>query len=176
MTIAALLVGITLEGRHSFDVTGAHLIVAVISAFATILTVLFHYEAMSLLSRILLQLKMPRRSRIVLVILGMLLATVVEVWFFGLLYLILDHYPGLSRLHGTLDEGMLDFVYFSVVTYSSLGFGDIVPTGPLRILAGTEGLLGLALITWTASFAFLEMQRDWGEFRRAAPRHRGDEE
>jgi hypothetical protein len=42
-----------------------------------------------------------------------------------------------------------------------VGFGDIVPVGPIRFMAGMEGLTGLVMITWSASYAFLEMHRDW---------------
>jgi hypothetical protein len=45
--------------------------------------------------------------------------------------------------------------------YTSLGIGDIVPVGNLRFLAGLETLTGLVLITWTASFMYIEMQRFW---------------
>lgn len=40
----------------------------------------------------------------------------------------------------------LDYLYFSAVMYTSLGIGDIVPTGHLRFLAGVEALNGLLLI------------------------------
>ncbi|NIQ12844.1 MAG: two pore domain potassium channel family protein, partial [Candidatus Dadabacteria bacterium] len=47
-------------------------------------------------------------------------------------------------------------------TYTSLGMGDIYPLGrPIRFLTGLESLTGLVLITWTASFLFIEMQRFW---------------
>jgi hypothetical protein len=39
--------------------------------------------------------------------------------------------------------------------------GDIQPHGDLRFLTGIESLTGLVLITWTASFLFVEMQRFW---------------
>ena len=42
-----------------------------------------------------------------------------------------------------------------------LGFGDVVPNGPLRLLAGAEALNGLLLIGWSASFLYLEMERWW---------------
>ena len=45
--------------------------------------------------------------------------------------------------------------------FTTVGFGDIVPTGPLRLLAGMEALTGFVLITWTASFLYLEMNRLW---------------
>ena len=51
--------------------------------------------------------------------------------------------------------------FFSFTTPTALGFGDIEPTGNLRYLTGIESLTGLVLITWTASFLFVEMQRYW---------------
>ena len=50
---------------------------------------------------------------------------------------------------------------FSLVTYTSLAYGDIAPLGPARLLAGIEALIGLGLIAWSASFTYLEMQRHW---------------
>ena len=95
----------------------------------------------------------------------MMVAHVIEVWIFALCYWFLESWPQLGGFAGTFDEGALDLVYFSATVFTTLGFGDIVPTGPMRILVGTEALVGLGLITWTASLAFLEMQRDWAEYR-----------
>ena len=53
------------------------------------------------------------------------------------------------------------FIYWIFTTYSTLGFGDIEPTGHIRFLTGLESLTGLVLITWSASFLFLEMQKYW---------------
>jgi hypothetical protein len=150
-------------GRREFDVTGPQLLVGAVSVAVTVLAVLFHYEMMVLTTRHLPRLGLRRRARIVALIFAMLSAHVVEVWLFGLSYWLLDRWPALGHLPGSFEEGAMDFVYYSVVTYTTLGFGDIVPRGPVRILTGTEALVGLALITWSASLAFLWMQRDWRE-------------
>ena len=42
-------------------------------------------------------------------------------------------------------RGLLSALYFSVVTATSVGFGDVVPTGPLRLFAVLEGAAGLLL-------------------------------
>lgn len=161
-------------GRREFVVHGSQLLVGGIAASLSLLCVVFHYEVMSWTSRYVPRLKLAPRGRIVLMILAMLLAHVIEVWAFAIVYWSLDIYPSLGHLAGTFDEGALDFVYFSVVCFTTLGFGDILPTGAIRILVGTEALVGLGLVTWSASFAFLEMQRDWVEFHRGAPRNRQD--
>lgn len=74
-------------------------------------------------------------------------------------------WEGLGRIFAREAEaemdGRLDFGYFSAVVYTTVGFGEIVPRGPVRGLTGAEGITGLTLITWSASFTFLEMQQHW---------------
>jgi hypothetical protein len=61
----------------------------------------------------------------------------------------------------------MDCVYLSFVTFTTVGYGDIVAQGDLRYLTGLEGLTGLILITWSASFLLLEMQSYWSDRREA---------
>lgn len=56
-------------------------------------------------------------------------------------------------------DTFMDVFYFSVVNYSSLGLGDIYPTGHLRFLAGVEALNGFLLISCSASTIFLVVTR-----------------
>lgn len=65
------------------------------------------------------------------------------------------------HLHKIIYKNDLDCVYFSFTTYTTIGFGDIAPTGHLKYLTGLQALTGLVLITWTVSFLFLEMQKYW---------------
>ena len=57
--------------------------------------------------------------------------------------------------------GLADAMYLSAVTYSTVGFGDVAPIGGIRFLAATESLIGLMMVTWSASFTYLEMSRHW---------------
>ncbi len=54
-----------------------------------------------------------------------------------------------------------EYYYFSIVTYTSLGYGDLTPIGRMRLLAGIEALTGIILVAWTSSHLFLMMQRYW---------------
>lgn len=85
----------------------------------------------------------------------------VEIWAFAFGYYLMIHYGNFGSLEGHFDKSLMDCSYFSFVTYTSLGFGDIVAKGDMRFLAGLEALTGLVLISWTASFMFLEMQKLW---------------
>jgi hypothetical protein len=62
------------------------------------------------------------------------------------------------------DHGLLlDSAYLSFITFTTVGYGDVVVDGYLRYLTGIEALTGLILITWSASFLFIEMQKYWDE-------------
>jgi len=141
----------------------AHGVAAVaVTAGVVIACVLVHYEAFALLQKLLGSLHPHvRRRRILVLMFGLLTLHIAEVWLFGLGYYVLIDGQSVSRLLGSQGGGLLDFVYFSAVVYTTLGLGDLVPTGAIRFMTGTEALTGFLLITWSASFTFLEMQRFW---------------
>lgn len=68
---------------------------------------------------------------------------------------------GFGELTGNHTSTAADFFYFSIATYTTLGIGDIAPEGAIRLVAGVEALVGLVLITWSASFTYLAMERLW---------------
>jgi hypothetical protein len=67
---------------------------------------------------------------------------------------------GLGGLRGTSGNAALDFFYFAAETYSTLGYGDLVPVGALRVVAGVEALNGLMLLSWSGAFLFGVLDRD----------------
>ena len=68
---------------------------------------------------------------------------------------------GLGGLSGAHTSTAADYFYFSIGSYTTLGMGDIVPEGSVRVVAGIEALTGLLLIAWSASFTYLMMERLW---------------
>jgi voltage-gated potassium channel len=52
-------------------------------------------------------------------------------------------------------------VYFSSVTYTTLGYGDIVLTSGWRIICGIEAMNGIMLFGWSAALLFVVVQRMW---------------
>jgi len=147
--------------RHysHWDVNG----VVVATTIATVLIcVALHYEALNVLSRRLARAQGPHRRRVVFAIFGLLAVHVAEIWVFGIACALLLLSPAAGAAHG-LDGGLLDFIYVSAMNFSTVGAADAFVTGPVRFLTGTEALTGMVLITWSASFTFLEMQRFWRE-------------
>lgn len=126
--------------------------------------ILIHYEVLLRLSKVLKHTQILPRLRIVIALVGALFAHVLEIFVFSFGYFFLGKSPQFGELVSTTGGAIghfSDFAYFSFSTYTSLGFGDIVPTGALRYMAGMEVLLGLVLIAWSASFIYVEMQRFW---------------
>ncbi|WP_353148888.1 ion channel [Pollutimonas bauzanensis] len=101
--------------------------------------------------------------KLIFCVCGVLLAHTVEVWLFAFVYFAMQK-NGLGSLLGSLDGSLMDCVYFSFTTFTTLGFGDINPLGLLRYLTGLEALTGLVLITWSASFLFVEMEKYWKRY------------
>jgi len=53
-------------------------------------------------------------------------------------------------------------VYFSVVTFTTVGYGDITLADPhWRLLSGAEALNGVLLVGWSTALLFAVVQRCW---------------
>jgi hypothetical protein len=126
-----------------------------------VVTTVVHYEVLRLLTIGLPALGMRARAKLIVVIFGAFIAHAIEIVLYAVAFYLLARYLG----SGTLgDPGHLAFsrcLYFSGETYTSLGYGDVVPHGALRLLAGMEALNGLLLIGWTASYTYIAMERFW---------------
>ncbi|MEZ5570720.1 MAG: ion channel [Halioglobus sp.] len=125
------------------------------------LAVVIHYEFLYRITLLMPTLRIRHRFRIVLGVFFALTAHAAEIWIFGIAYYLMNGAKAWGRLEGNFSGSLLDCVYFSFTTYTTLGTGDIEPHGDLRFLVGLESLTGLVLITWTASFLYLEMTRYW---------------
>lgn len=131
-----------------------------LTALVVALTVVLHYEVLSSLNRRLPSWKrVPARLRVLALIFVLLGLHLLEIVVFGVGIHLVAFFPALGEVSG--GAGLLDSVYLSATTYSTLGYGDLVPRGPIRILVGMESLVGLLMITWSASFTYLEMQQYW---------------
>ena len=52
-------------------------------------------------------------------------------------------------------------VYFSFVTFTTLGYGDITLSEGWRLLSGIEALNGILLVGWTTAMIFAVVQNIW---------------
>lgn len=85
-----------------------------------------------------------RRSRIlamVSTVVGVFAILTVEVWMWA------GFFYGLGVV-----DGFETALYFSTVSFSTLGYGDVVPVEQWRIFAALEGVDGFLLIGWSTAY------------------------
>jgi hypothetical protein len=137
-----------------------------LSALALLLlTVAIHYEVLRGTGLLIPRLPVRPRGRILVVIAGVFIAHFVEVSLYALAFYLMHLHPALGRIDGEFGGTALDFFYFSLSCYTTLGIGDLFPHGPLRVVASVEALNGLVLIGWSASFTYLSMEKFWEDHR-----------
>ena len=124
-------------------------------------TVLIHYEVLRITGKMLPDLPIRARQRVLVVIFACLIAHILEVGVYAAAYAALLQFPVFGSIEGLFEGTVTDYFYFSLTSYTTLGIGEVHPVGPIRMIAGLEALNGFLLITWSASFTYLMMQRYW---------------
>jgi voltage-gated potassium channel Kch len=124
-------------------------------------TTLIHYEALRVLNTRLITLPIPARSKLLVVIFAAFAAHLLEIAVYAAAVYGLVEHMDVGALHGAKHYSFLTYLYFSAETYTTLGFGDLTPSGAIRLLAGVESLNGLLLIGWTATSTYVAMERFW---------------
>lgn len=137
------------------------LVVVLACLLLVVATTVLHYEVLRLLNLRLPALNVPNRAKLLVVMFAAFVAHAVEMAIYGLALFALIAWLGAGNLSGATGFGLATCLYFSAETYTSLGFGDLTPIGPVRLLAGVEALNGLLLIGWSASFTYISMERFW---------------
>ena len=89
-----------------------------------------------------------RTGAIVAVILWLFFAIAAECWLWAALFLHLGAFEDLETA-----------LYFATVTYTTLGYGDVVLESDLRLLGAFAAANGTIIIGWTTALVFLMAQR-----------------
>jgi len=76
-----------------------------------------------------------------------------EVFLWAILYLQLPAQAGLKNFH--------DAFYFSMITFTTLGYGDITLAQEWQILSGVEGMVGITVFGLTTALLFAVLQNIW---------------
>jgi ion channel len=90
---------------------------------------------------------LSERVRLVLVMAGtvtaLLVAHVIEICLWGAAYAMLDVAPKDT-----------DALYFAFVNYTTLGYGDVLPTQQWRLLGPTAAMCGILMFGWSTAVIF----------------------
>lgn len=130
---------------------------AICLALAGLLT---HYETLRAASCLLPKLVMRPRRKILVVIATALLGHIIEIMLYAVGFWLFLEGNVSGQSEGALFE---QSIYISFESFGSLGTSTGFPIGPLRLLAGSEAVVGLILIGWTTSYTYLAMRELWHE-------------
>ena len=90
----------------------------------------------------------PVIGRLLHIIWWLFLLHLLEISIWGLFYLWRGYLPNAEAA-----------LYFSGVTYTSLGYGDVVLAKPWRLLAPIEGLVGIIMVGFSTGYFFVVVSR-----------------
>ena len=124
------------------------LVQLVIATTMVITTVLVHLFGLAVLMRMLRSHTRIFRKLAIMPLTLLLAATIgiiaihtAEIWLYALLYLRLDAFSHFEQA-----------LYFSTVTYATIGYGDVVMPHQWRILGAIEGAAGIIMLGWSTAF------------------------
>jgi hypothetical protein len=130
-------------------------------------TTLTHFFGLLLLTRLMSRAHTRLRTHegawrqagmILLVVFGVFALHTMEIWAYALAFRSLGEFQ-------TLEEAL----YFSTVTFSTLGYGDLTLSISWRVLGAIEAANGLILIAWSTAFLvgvttrLRALEHDWLE-------------
>lgn len=90
-----------------------------------------------------------------------LIGTVLVLLFLHTIEIIVWAYAYLALLPSGELASFEESVYFSFVTFTTLGYGDITLAENWRLLSGIEALNGIMLVGWSTAMLFAVVQRTW---------------
>ena len=116
-----------------------------------VLTVLIHGAGITALARGLRietgdtaephHFSLKRAVVILIIVLALFTLHGIEVWLYAALYLAIGAVNGLEAA-----------VYYSTITYASIGFGDSEMARGWRLVGAIEGINGVLLLGWSTAF------------------------
>lgn len=82
-----------------------------------------------------------RIAIMIALVLGLFGVVTAEIWIWAFSYVLLG-----------VTSNFEESLYLSTVTFSTVGYGDVVPARPWRMLAALEGVTGFLMIGWSTAF------------------------
>lgn len=83
-----------------------------------------------------------------LIVLSLFALHGIEIWAYGLFYVFVGALPNI-----------LEAVYFSTITYGTIGYDDEGLAHGWKMVAAIEGINGIILLGWTTAFFVTVVQR-----------------
>lgn len=126
-------------------------------------TILIHLEGLWLLRGLPPYFDDSPRLGVLSVVLMCLVLHVMEISLYCGGFMLADKVFAVGQFNDERNLDLMAYFYYSAITYTAVGYGDILPSGDIRLLAVAELLNGLLLIGWSGAYTFIAMQRLWSE-------------
>jgi voltage-gated potassium channel Kch len=123
-----------------------------LATFMVGLTVLIHVSGLFILIHALRRTSrhlhdrsgvLPQVAAVLVLVLGVVATHTVEIWAYAVVYLAVGALPDLEAA-----------LYFSITSFTTLGYGDVVLDRQWRVFGAIEGANGLILFGWSTAFLF----------------------
>ena len=82
------------------------------------------------------------------IVLGLIAIHAIEIWVYALLYLLIGAVSGLE-----------DALYYSTISYSTVGYNDDLMAHEWRLIGAFESISGMILLGWSTAFFFRMLGR-----------------
>ena len=120
----------------------------ILATLMVLLTVGIHLVGLALLMRVLRthtrlfrRLQFMPLTLLLAATIGIFAIHTIEIWLFAALYLRLQAFSDFEQA-----------LYFSTVSYASIGYGDVLMPKDWRILGAIEGAAGIIMLGWSTAF------------------------
>jgi len=127
---------------------GSAMIVATTVIHAAGMSVALRWITMAHAKRLSLAPFWVRSLVVATMVLVLFVAMLLEASLWAATYLVLDAFPDLEEA-----------LYFSIVTYTTLGFGDVVLDVQWRLLSSLEAANGIIMFSWTTALLIVALRR-----------------
>jgi hypothetical protein len=119
-----------------------------LASVMVVFTVLVHLIGLTFLlrvlrshGRLLAAFRIMPLTTLLVAAIGIFAIHTIEIWIFAALYLLLGAFHQFEVA-----------LYFSTVSYSSIGYGDVLLPRSWRILGAIEGATGIIMLGWSTAF------------------------
>lgn len=139
------------------------LVTTVFIFILTVLTITIHLEGLWVLRTLPKFFEDHPRMGVLAVVLTCLTLHVIEIALYAGGFGIADKFFGVGHFNDEKNLDALAYFYYAAITFTAVGYGDILPTGDIRLLAVAESLNGLLMIGWSGAYTFIAMQKLWSD-------------
>ena len=124
--------------------TGLALVLLCIAVHSAVTVFTYHI----VLGRYKHDTKLQKVIKLDVIVISLLIATVIEGIIWAQSYLFMGAF-----------QSMEEALYFSLVTYTTLGYGDLTLTDEHRLLGAIEAATGVIMLGWSTAIVVFTIQR-----------------